>query len=124
MLGDGSNTYFWFDRWVGDVPFCTRFARLFDLTMNKLSTVVDMCALGWEDGGDAWSWRRRLWAWEEEMVEECMHFFLLSKERDRHRETTPTSQLGWHPGKLLSYAHQTLDLIKKGKKYVQRKRGD
>jgi len=24
-------------------------------------------------GGEAWSWRRRLWAWEEELVVECSH---------------------------------------------------
>lgn len=30
-----------------------------------------MFSLGWEEGGEAWSWRRRLWAWKEEMVEEC-----------------------------------------------------
>ena len=30
-----------------------------------------MCDLGWEEGGEAWSWRRHLWAWEEEMLEEC-----------------------------------------------------
>ena len=33
--------------------------------------VADMCALGWEVGGEAWRWRRRLWMWEEEMLEEC-----------------------------------------------------
>jgi len=71
VLGDGTNTYFWFDRWVGDVPFCRRFARLFDLATNKFSTVADICALDWEEGGDTWSWRRRLWVWEEDMVEEC-----------------------------------------------------
>jgi hypothetical protein len=26
---------------------------------------------GWGLGGESWSWRRRLWAWEEEMLEEC-----------------------------------------------------
>lgn len=31
-----------------------------------------MCALGWEEGGETWSWRRRLWTWEDEMLEECM----------------------------------------------------
>ena len=35
VLGDGKNTYFWLDRWVGEVPLCRRFARLFDLTTNK-----------------------------------------------------------------------------------------
>jgi len=32
-----------------------------------------MFRLGWEEGGEAWRWRRRLWAWEEDMVEECRH---------------------------------------------------
>jgi hypothetical protein len=32
-----------------------------------------MFTLGWEVGGEAWSWRRRLWAWEEELAEECRH---------------------------------------------------
>jgi hypothetical protein len=44
---------------------------LFDLATNKLSYVADMWALGWEEGGDVWNWRRRLWSWEEEMLEEC-----------------------------------------------------
>ncbi|RHN64654.1 hypothetical protein MtrunA17_Chr4g0071401 [Medicago truncatula] len=30
-----------------------------------------MSALGWGAGGEAWSWKRSLWVWEEEMVEEC-----------------------------------------------------
>lgn len=30
-----------------------------------------MFTLGWEVGGDAWSWGRPLWAWEEEMLSEC-----------------------------------------------------
>jgi len=30
-----------------------------------------MSELGWEDGGDAWQWRRRLWDWEEALVGEC-----------------------------------------------------
>ena len=71
VLGDGTNTFFWFDRWLGDVPLCMRFARLFDLATNKLSTIADMCTLGWEEEGEAWSWRRRLWAWEEDMLGEC-----------------------------------------------------
>jgi len=27
--------------------------------------------------GEAWQWRRRLWAWEEELVEECRDFLLI-----------------------------------------------
>ena len=71
VLGDGNNMLFWYNNWLGDVPLCKRYGRLFDLATNKFSTVVDMCARGWEDGGEAWSWRRRLWTWEEEMLDKC-----------------------------------------------------
>jgi len=35
-----------------------------------------MFALGWDEGGGAWRWRRQLWAWEEELVEECRTLLL------------------------------------------------
>lgn len=60
-VGDGSNTLFWYDRWLGDVPLCRRFDRLFGLALNKQITVAEMVSLGWEVGGDVWRWRRRLW---------------------------------------------------------------
>jgi len=28
-------------------------------------------------GGEAWKWRRRLWVWEEELLEECRLFLLI-----------------------------------------------
>ena len=70
-VGDDTSTYFWYDRWLGDVPFCTKFRRLFDLASNKLSTVADMVVPSGEVVGDAWGWRRGLRVWEEEMLEEC-----------------------------------------------------
>jgi len=30
-----------------------------------------MFLLGWEDGEEAWRWRRSLWVWEEEMLAAC-----------------------------------------------------
>ena len=71
VIGDGTNTFFRLDMWAGDVPLCRSFTHLFDLTTNKYSTMADMCAIGGEDGGHVWSWRRRLWVWDEEMVEKC-----------------------------------------------------
>ncbi|MCI69619.1 helicase-like protein, partial [Trifolium medium] len=35
-----------------------------------------MCALGWEEGGATWQWRRPLWAWEEKMLGECRGFLV------------------------------------------------
>jgi hypothetical protein len=49
-VGDGSYTLFWQDRWLGDVPLCRRFARLFGLAVNKHITVADMFRHGWEVG--------------------------------------------------------------------------
>lgn len=70
-VGNGADTLFWFDRWVGDIPFHVRFRRLFDLSDNKFLTVAQMFHLGWGEGGEAWKWRSRLWAWEEEQLVEC-----------------------------------------------------
>jgi len=69
--GNGSSTLFWFNRWLGEVPFQVRFRRLFDLAENKLMTVAQMYDLGWDIRAGAWRWRRRLRAWEEELLEEC-----------------------------------------------------
>jgi hypothetical protein len=71
VVGDGKTTLFWFDHWVGETPLRFKFPRLFDLAINKECTVEEMEGLGWEAGGRAWSWRRRLLAWEEESVREC-----------------------------------------------------
>jgi len=51
-VGSGTSTSFWQDRWLGDVPLCRRFSRLFDLSLYKSSMVAEMFSLGWEEG--AW----------------------------------------------------------------------
>jgi hypothetical protein len=50
-VGDGTDTFFWTDPWVGGTPLCERFGRLFDLAATKSRTVAEMCGLGWEPGG-------------------------------------------------------------------------
>ena len=69
-LGNGLNTFFWSDCWVGTESFMERFRRLFDLSIHKDLSVGEMYSLGWDEHGEAWSWRRRLLAWEEELVVE------------------------------------------------------
>jgi hypothetical protein len=71
VVGGGSITYFWLDNRVGGAPLCVRFPRLYDLAKNKGVMVREMDRRGWVVGGDAWEWRRRLLAWEEESVTEC-----------------------------------------------------
>ena len=70
-VGDGAETLFWTHRWIGGTPLCVRFPRLFDLTENKDASVATLFSLGLMHGGEGWRWRRRLWAWEEDLLEEC-----------------------------------------------------
>jgi len=44
-VGDGSDTSFWCDRWLGEAPFCERFPRLYELTENKSISVVDLLSV-------------------------------------------------------------------------------
>jgi len=39
-------------------------------------TVAQMFDLGWDEGGEAWKWRKRLLAWKEDTVEECRTLLL------------------------------------------------
>jgi len=49
---------------------------LFDLAENKTISVAEMFSLGVEQGGEGWSWRRRLWVWEDELLEELRALLL------------------------------------------------
>jgi len=69
-VGNGGMTLFWSDVWCGTVSFRVRFSRLFELSVYKGESVLEMSQLGWGEGGEAW--RRRLFAWEEEMVGELI----------------------------------------------------
>jgi hypothetical protein len=66
-VGNNANTFFWHDRWLGDVPLCRWFGRLFDLSLNKLITVAEVFSLGWEvgekrgGGGEGCGSGRRSW---------------------------------------------------------------
>jgi hypothetical protein len=70
-IGNGREALFWKDPWLDDCSLARLFGRLFDLAENKLITVHDMYEAGWGVGGEAWKWRRRLYAWEEDLVLEC-----------------------------------------------------
>jgi hypothetical protein len=45
-MGDETDTLFWFDPWLGRIPLCERFGRLFDLAETRSSTVAAMYSLG------------------------------------------------------------------------------
>jgi len=69
-VGNGRNTLFWVDVWIGGVALSVRFSKLYDFSLEMEISVSDMFQLGWGVDGEAWRWRRRLFAWEEELVGE------------------------------------------------------
>ena len=71
-VGNGQSTLFWVDPWLDNCPLERSYSRLYQLVDNKLVTVSEMCELGRGYGGEAWKWRRRLFAWEEGLVMECV----------------------------------------------------
>ncbi|GAU25959.1 hypothetical protein TSUD_373600 [Trifolium subterraneum] len=66
-LGDGSDTFFWTDSWVDEIPLCERFGRLFDLAKNKSISVAEMFTLGWGAGGEAWDHFSDRWQWRPDL---------------------------------------------------------
>ncbi|RHN41203.1 hypothetical protein MtrunA17_Chr8g0363541 [Medicago truncatula] len=48
LAGDGVDTFFWHDLWLGAVSFCVHFRRLFDLAIDKSCTVTHMFSSGLE----------------------------------------------------------------------------
>jgi len=70
VVGNGKNIFFWTDNCLGGVPLKLQFSRLYELSVHKECSVEDMARLRWEEGGNAWGWRRRLMAWEEVSVRE------------------------------------------------------
>jgi len=57
--------------WIGEVPLCDRFSRLYVLAENPSCSVAEMHHLGWDEGGEVWKWRRRLFAWEKDLLRNC-----------------------------------------------------
>ncbi|GAU51692.1 hypothetical protein TSUD_415060 [Trifolium subterraneum] len=71
VVGNGRNTLFWRDPWVGGESLYKLFDRLYDISLDKDSLVSDMLIV--EEGVRRikWRWRRNLFQWENELVEVC-----------------------------------------------------
>ncbi|GAU24262.1 hypothetical protein TSUD_48500 [Trifolium subterraneum] len=86
-IGDGRSTAFWTDSWLEVGPLARAFGRLYDLADNKHISVADMFEAGWALNGNGWKWRRRLFAWEEDLVAQCVgvldNFVLQGDATDR-----------------------------------------
>ena len=82
----------------GSVPLYERFRRLYDLAANKVITVRNMFLLGVENGQGAWQLRRRLWVWEEDLVEECRDLLLTVSLQE-----SETDRWLWLPDEIRGY---------------------
>jgi hypothetical protein len=91
-VGNGNNTYFWKDVWIGDQSLDLRFSRLFGISVQKDCLIRDVGR--WENGEWRWSltWRRNFFVWEEGVLQDLMEVLAsvrLSEVEDRW---------SWKPG--------------------------
>ncbi|MCI31360.1 hypothetical protein A2U01_0052572, partial [Trifolium medium] len=87
-VGNGSSTYFWLSRWIGDAPLSLVYPRLFSLSLQKESMVGSCCAREGENWSWPFSWRRELFQWESDLVvqlRERLEVVRLSSEMDSWR---------------------------------------
>jgi hypothetical protein len=71
-VGNGENTRFWLDHWVGNEALCLTYPRLFLISSQKDATGREV----WMDGveGGSWNllWRRNLFVWEEGLFQSLL----------------------------------------------------
>jgi hypothetical protein len=71
-IGCGDETKFWCDNWVGQITLQERFPRLFSVSTQKDSFVAELKGTGAGSGNWNFVWRRRLFVWEENLVEDLI----------------------------------------------------
>jgi hypothetical protein len=83
-MGNGAQTSFWKDCWVGSVPLCQSFPRLFSISLQQEASVASIWC---PNGISNWKliWRRRLFVWETALLDELLLLLravTLSQEAD------------------------------------------
>lgn len=68
-VGNGSDTGFWDEFWVGERPLKVSFTRLYNLCLDRFSRVSEMGV--WRDGEWAWVWNWRRNLFDRENVVLC-----------------------------------------------------
>jgi hypothetical protein len=72
VVSNGRNTRFWRDKWTSAGPLMLQFPRLFSIASNQDVTISDLGA--WLNNVWMWnfSWRRNLFVWEENQLQELI----------------------------------------------------
>jgi mannosylglycoprotein endo-beta-mannosidase len=71
-LGNGMLIRFWKDIWIGEIPLCSLFPRLFSLSEQKEICVGELLKV--EEGRRWWNfiWRRNLFQWELDLLNQLV----------------------------------------------------
>ncbi|XP_071692876.1 uncharacterized protein [Rutidosis leptorrhynchoides] len=96
-IGDGRDTRFWLDHWIGDSTLATRLPRLFSLDRCQVSTIASKRSSG--------SW---LWTWRHEPrrgIEQLQFTDLLNIISDISFSTDPDYWTWDGPNSLYSVSH-------------------
>lgn len=65
---NGEDTKFWYGRWRGELPLRDKFPRLFAMSNQKEATVAEIWVSNGVEREWRFSWRRRFFVWEEELL--------------------------------------------------------
>ena len=76
VVGDGSRTLFWHDKWTGDVPLKNLYPQLFLCSTNKEACISDVLSPSVGDNDRVWSLRfqREFNDWELAASYSLLHF--------------------------------------------------
>ena len=85
-VGNGRNTCFWKDKWLGEEPLLTLFSRHYSLSTQKEAKVGDLMV--YQGGMRVWNttWRRHPFVWEVNLIDNLMALLkgvILGPEEDR-----------------------------------------
>lgn len=91
-MGNGRRTSFWKDHWVGEMPLCDCFPRLYSISNQREEMVGEVSFL--REGSVEWilTWRREPFLWESELIANLMTVvadFRIGEDEDTWR---------WRPG--------------------------
>ncbi|GLT57088.1 hypothetical protein SLA2020_300870 [Shorea laevis] len=69
-VGEGKETLFWEEVWIGNVSLREKFPRLYSLATNKQATIAEVGRSRECEGKWGWEWRRTLFVWESTLLQE------------------------------------------------------
>ena len=81
IIGDGGNTRFWEDWWIGSAPLCKKIPRLYNICFDKKKTVKEV----FDNGLDNVQFRRTLLGDARELwghIKEACRSVTLNEDKD------------------------------------------